>query len=122
MVRGIIAVKAAARKWEKFLADMDKGLKQGIIAFKRGALVSRRRTVDSSVDQERQYKLIMLKVRMQKELCTLGEHVYASIATDNNRNPGLDAKVKDITAHIKRHEAEITQLERKRGNVREQKQ
>ena len=94
------------------MADVEKGLKQGIIAFKRGPLIVRRERGTLGDEGKRQHKLIALKAKVHKELSVLGARVYSLVVAKAYANMALDAKVKDITAHIKRYDAEITHLER----------
>lgn len=100
-------------KWDTIKKDLQRGLDQGFIAMKKGVLIARKKAGDLSEEGNRQYKLIMLKTKVHKDLLALGARVYSLVAANNNKNSALDAKVKDITAHIKRYEAEITLLEKK---------
>ena len=59
------------------MADVEKGLKQGIIAFKRGTLIVRRERGTLSDEGKRQHKLIALKAKVHKELSVLGARVYS---------------------------------------------
>ncbi len=96
------------------MADVGNGLNDGIVAVKRGAIVVSRRAENLSEEGKRQYRLISLKVKVHKELSALGARVFALVAGHRKKNPALDATVMDITAHIKRYEAEIESLEKKR--------
>jgi hypothetical protein len=98
-------------KWTKLKADLETGLEEGIVALKKGTIVVRKRTGDLTDEGKRQYKLMALKSKLHNGLSDLGARVYLLVAEKGRKNPAADAKVKDITAQLKRYEAEIALLE-----------
>jgi hypothetical protein len=98
--------------WDKLKADVGKGLKEGLVAVKKGAMVVRKRTGELTEEGKRQYKLIALKIKAHNGIYDLGVRVYSLVAAKAGKDPARDAKVKDITAQLKRYEAEIALLEK----------
>lgn len=99
-------------EWGKLKADLEAGLKQGLVSVKEGIMVVKKRAVELTDEGERQHKLIALKTKMRNGFCDLGARVYSLVAGKGGENPAQDAKVKDIAAHLKRYEAEIGLLEK----------
>ena len=99
-------------EWTELRADLQTGFREGIVALKNGAMVARKRAADLTEEGIRQYKLIALKTKMHNGFSDLGARVYSLVAAKSGKNPAADAKVKDITAQLKRYEAEIAVLEK----------
>jgi hypothetical protein len=98
-------------KWTELKNDLETGLRDGIVAFKKDAMIVRKRAGELTEEGKRQYRLIALKTRMHNGISDLGARVYALVAK-GAENPARDFKVKDITAQLKRYEAEISLLEK----------
>ncbi len=98
--------------WVILKKSIGKWLKKGVVVFQRGTLVVKRQESAMSEDGKRQYQLMVLKTKVHNGISELGARVYSLLGAKKD-NPATDAKVKDITAHIKRYEAEITLLEKK---------
>jgi hypothetical protein len=101
-------------KWAELRNDLETGLKEGIVALKQGALVARKRATALTEEGKRQYKLISLKTKMHNGFSSLGARVFMLVSAKSGKNPAQDAKVKDITAQLKKYEAEIALLEKTR--------
>ena len=100
------------QKWAELKADLETGLRDGLVTFRKGAMIVRKRTGESAAGRTDRYKLIALKTKVHNGICNLGARVYALAATAGQRNPARDARVKDITAQLKRYEAKIVLLEK----------
>ncbi len=100
-------------KWVKLKADLETGLKEGIVALKKGVVVVKKRTGELTEEGKRQYKLMALKSKLHNGFSDLGARVYSLAATKGRKNLEADAKVKDIMAQLKRYDAEIVFLERR---------
>jgi hypothetical protein len=98
--------------WGKLKADVEKALQQGMLAVKKGAMVAKKKAEELTVEGERQYQILSLKVKVHRGMSDLGARVY-SLLGSKDKNPALDAKVKGIAAQIKKHEREIGLLEKK---------
>jgi predicted nucleic acid-binding Zn-ribbon protein len=97
--------------WTKVKKDLQKGVDEGLAFVKEGAAVVMRKAEELTDEGKKRYILYEMKAKVQKEIAELGGHVYDLSA--QMRNPMLDSKVKDITARIRRLEAEIQKLEGK---------
>ena len=97
--------------WNTIKADLEKGLNQGLVAVKKGALEVKKKAGELSEEGKRQYKLISLKTKVHKSMSELGARVY-SLTQSSRKNPLLDARVKDIVARISKNETSILSLER----------
>lgn len=102
--------------WNKVNADLEKGLNQGLVAIKKGALVVKRKAEELNDEGKRRYKLISLKAKMHKGISELGARVYALMRAGRG-NPLLDPRVKDITAQIRKNESAIVSLETGRKKI-----
>jgi hypothetical protein len=100
-------------KWTKLKADLEAGLREGIIALHKGVIVVKKRTGELTEEGKRHYRLMVLKSKLHNGFSDLGARVYSLVAAKGRENPAADAKVKDITAQLKRCEAEIASLEKK---------
>jgi hypothetical protein len=98
--------------WDKLKSDVGKGLKQGVVAVKKGAMIVKKKAGELTEESKRQYKILSLKTKVHQGIADLGARVY-SLMSGKGRNPALDAKVKDLAAQIRRYESEIATLERK---------
>jgi hypothetical protein len=96
--------------WDKLKADLEKGLQQGLVAVKKGAMVAKKKAEELTVEGKRQYKILSLKAKAHKGISDLGARVYAIMGT-TAKNPAQDAKVKELAAQIKKMEIEIALLE-----------
>ena len=99
-------------KWAELKADLEIGFREGIVALKKGAMVARKSASELTEEGMRQYKLIALKTKMHNGFSALGVRVYSLVTAKGMKNPATDTKVKDITAQLKRYEAEILLLEK----------
>lgn len=97
--------------WNKVKADLEKGLNQGMVAVKKGALVVRKKAGELSEEGKRQYTIISLKAKMHKGMSELGAQVYG-LMISKRKNPILDPGVQDILARIRKYEATILALEK----------
>lgn len=95
--------------WKKLKTDMEKGLKQGLLAVREGAMVARKRAGELSEEGKRQYKIMGLKAKVHQGISDLGARVYSVMSS--RKNPALDARVKDIVAQVKKYESQIASLE-----------
>jgi hypothetical protein len=102
--------------WEIIKRDMGRWLKKGFVVCRCGTLIVKRKADEMNEEGKRQFQLIELKAKVHNRISDLGARVYSLLATKSD-NPALDTKVKDITAHIKRYQAEITRLEEKQRKV-----
>jgi hypothetical protein len=102
--------------WEAIKRDMGRCLKKGFVVYRRGTLIVKRKADAMNEEGKRQSQLIELKAKVHNRISDLGARVYSLLATKRD-NPALDTKVKDITAHIKRYQAEITRLEEKKRKL-----
>lgn len=96
--------------WDKLKADLEKGLQQGLVAVRKGAMVAKKKAEELTVEGKRQYKILALKAKAHKAISDLGARVYELMGT-KAKNPALDAKVKELAAQIKKWESEIVLLE-----------
>lgn len=96
--------------WDKLKADLEKGLQQGLVAVKKGAMVAKKKAEELTVEGKRQYKILALKAKAHKAISDLGARVYELMGT-KAKNPALDSKVKELAAQIKKWEFEIALLE-----------
>jgi hypothetical protein len=99
--------------WNTLKADLEKGLNQGLVAVKRGALAVKKKTGELSEEGQRQYRLITLKAKVNRSMSELGARVYM-LMHSGRTNPLLDAKVKDIAARIGKDRSTIVSLEKTR--------
>ncbi|HXN07514.1 MAG TPA: hypothetical protein VN944_10690 [Nitrospiria bacterium] len=97
--------------WNKIKADLEKELKQGVLAFKKGAMVVKEKADQLSEEGLRQYKILSLKTKVYKGISDLGARVY-SLMGSKGKNPALDTKVKGIAAQIKKYKTEIASLDK----------
>jgi hypothetical protein len=98
--------------WNAIKADLEKGLNQGLVAIRKGALEVKKKAGELSDEGKRQYKLISLKTKVHKGMSDLGARVYSLVHSGRKSNPLLDARVKDIVAQISKHESTILTLEK----------
>jgi hypothetical protein len=98
-------------KWDGFQADLNRGLKKGILTIGDSGLVVNRKTVQLSEADKIQFKILALKLKAHQQMTHLGARVYSLIGFRGG-NPGLDPNVKDITARIRRYETEIAVMEK----------
>lgn len=98
--------------WNKVKADLEKGLKQGLVAIKKGALVVKKKAGELSEEGRKQYRIIELKAKAHKSISELGARVYA-VMNSRTKNPAQDARVKDIIAQIKKYQSQIASLEKR---------
>jgi hypothetical protein len=97
--------------WDKLKSDVGKGLKQGVVAVRKGAMVVKKKAGELTEEGKRQYKILSLKTKVHQGIADLGARVY-SLMGERKKNPVLDSRVKDLAAQIKRHESEIALLEK----------
>ncbi|HUJ18361.1 MAG TPA: hypothetical protein VL197_10255 [Nitrospirota bacterium] len=98
-------------RWGRLRTDLAKGHTQGLLGITKGAVVPKKRTDLSTEQDKRNYKIISLKLKVHRGISDLGARVY-SLMWSRKKNPGLDPRVKDITARIKRYETEIEFMEK----------
>ncbi len=99
--------------WSKVKRDLQKGVDEGLAFVKEGAAVVIRKAEELTDEGKKRYILYEMKAKVQKEIAELGGQVYDLSA--KMKNPMLDTKIKEITARIKRLEAEILKLEGKQA-------
>jgi len=99
--------------WEKIKSDIQKGIKEGIGIVKEGAIVVRTKAEELTEEGKKRLKVFELKTKVQRDLSELGGKVYALSA--KGKNPFLDSKVKAVIARVKKAEARIVTLERKKA-------
>jgi hypothetical protein len=98
-------------RWNKIKADLEKELEQGMLAFKKGAMVVKEKAGELSEEGMRQYRILSLKAKVYKGISDLGARVY-SLMGSKRKNPALDNKVREIAAQIKKYKTDIASLER----------
>jgi hypothetical protein len=101
--------------WTKVKGDLQKGVKEGMEAFREGATVVRKKTEELTAEGKRRLKVYDLKKTVRHEIAELGGRVY-DLKAKKNKNPYLDARVKATIGRIKRLEDRIAKLE---GKVKE---
>ncbi|HYA85580.1 MAG TPA: hypothetical protein VEI57_00740 [Nitrospirota bacterium] len=99
-------------KWTALRTDLQTGFREGMVALKKGTMVARKRADEVTEEGLHRHKLIALKVKMHNLFSDLGVRVYSLIAAKGGKNPATDTTVKDITAQLKRYDAEISLLEK----------
>jgi hypothetical protein len=99
--------------WKKLKSDVGRGLEKGMVAAKKGAIVAGKKAEELTDEGRRQVRIMVLKSKVHNGISELGARVYA-LTGRRSRNPMLDAKVKDMVTKIRKYEAEITSLEKKR--------
>ncbi len=97
--------------WNKIKGDLEKGLNQGLAAFRTGAIAVRKKAGELGDEGKKQYRILSLKTKMHKSMSDLGARVY-SLMHSGQKNPLLDSRVKDIAAQISKHESMIIALEK----------
>ena len=97
--------------WSKVKKDLQKGVDEGLAFVKEGAAVVMRKAEELTDEGKKRYILYEKKSKVQKEIAELGGQVYD--LSGKMKNPMLDTKIKEITARIRRLEAEIMKLEGK---------
>lgn len=97
--------------WSKVKRDLQKGVDEGLAFVKEGAAVVIRKAEELTDEGKKRYVLYEMKAKVQKEIAELGGQVYD--LSVKMKNPMLDTKIKEITARIRRLEAEILKLEGK---------
>jgi hypothetical protein len=100
--------------WTKVKGDLQKGVKEGMEAFREGATVVRKKTEEITAEGKRRLKIYDLKKTVRHEITELGGRVYDLKA--KTKNPYLDTRVKSTIGRIKRLEGRIANLE---GKVKE---
>ena len=99
--------------WTKVKKDLQSGVDEGLAFVKEGAAVVIRKAEELTDEGKKRYILYEMKAKVQKEIAELGGKVYDLSA--KMKNPMLDTKIKEITARIKRLEAEILKIEGKQA-------
>ncbi len=99
--------------WTKVKKDLQDGVDEGLAFVKEGAAVVIRKAEELTDEGKKRYILYEMKAKVQKEIAELGGKVYDLSA--KMKNPMLDTKIKEITARIKRFEAEILKIEGKQA-------
>jgi len=95
--------------WEAVKKDLQRGLREGIEAFREGAVYIRQKAEILTDEGKRQFKLAELRSNVQKELTELGGAVYD--AAGRMENPLLDRKVKSSLNRVKKLEAALSRLQ-----------
>jgi hypothetical protein len=98
--------------WDNVKKDLQKGWKEGMEAFKEGAIVVREKAELLTEEGKRRYKVYEIKTKVQKEIADLGGKIYE--LSPKPGNPLSNSKVKTIIAKIQKLEAQIKKLEGKR--------
>jgi hypothetical protein len=98
--------------WETIKNDLQKGVEQGLVAMKKGALIARKKAEALTEEGKRQYQLVTLKAKVHKRISDLGARVYALMGS-RAKNPALDAKVRDMVSQLKKLESQVIKLEKK---------
>lgn len=97
--------------WEKLKKDIGTGLEKGAVAFKKGALVVKKKAGELTEEGKRQYKIMTLKSRVHSQMADLGARVYAVMGS-RSKNPATDATVKDLVLQIRKNEMKVASLMR----------
>lgn len=95
--------------WETVQKDLQQGLREGIDAFREGAVYLRKKAEILTDEGKRQFKLAELRSNVQRELTELGGAVYD--ASGRMENPLLDRKVKASLNRVRKLEATLTRLQ-----------
>jgi hypothetical protein len=98
--------------YQKIKGDLQKGIKEGITVVKERAAVVKEKVEELTEEGKKQYNIFLLKTKVQKEISELGGRVYDLSA--KLKNPMVDRKVKALIARIKKLEAKVTRLEKKK--------
>jgi hypothetical protein len=98
--------------WEKVRKDLQKGWKEGVEAFKEGAIVVRKKAEELTEEGKKKYKIYDLKTKVHKEISELGGRVYD--LRSKVKNPMDNDKIKEVISRLKRLESQITKLEGKK--------
>jgi len=97
--------------WEKIKKELQNELEKGLGVIKNGAIVIQKKAEKLTEEGKRQYKMLSAKTKIHDAMRDLGAKVYMVMSGRRNKNPALDAGVKDIISHIKSLEAELAKLE-----------
>jgi hypothetical protein len=97
--------------WDGVKKDLQKGWKEGLEAFKEGAVVVREKAEELTDEGKRRYAMHEIKTKVQKEIADLGGKVYE--LSPKTGNPLANKKVQTIIAKVKKLESELKKLERK---------
>lgn len=97
--------------WDGVKKDLQKGWKEGIEAFKEGAVVVREKAEELTEEGKRRYAVHEIKTKVQKEIADLGGKVYE--LSSKTGNPLSNKKVQNIIARVNKLETELKRLERK---------
>jgi hypothetical protein len=95
--------------WEDLKKDLQKSLEKGMEAVKKGALTARKRAGEVTEEGKKQYKVLLLQVKVERSISKLGARVYSLLKSKSAKNPALDASVKEIVAAIRKAEAQIAE-------------
>ncbi|MDH4162633.1 MAG: hypothetical protein OEW15_08080 [Nitrospirota bacterium] len=98
--------------WEGIKKDIRKGIKEGYIAMKEGALVASKKAGELTEEGKKQYKILELKTKIHKIMHDLGGRVYELMGSSSRvKSPVSDRVVKEMVAQIRGYEAQIAALE-----------
>ncbi len=95
--------------WDTIKKDVQKGIKEGMSVMKEGAAVAREKAEELTAEGKRRYKILDLKMKIQREMSELGGKVYDLSA--RVKNPLADKSVKGVIGKIKKLETQIMKIE-----------
>jgi hypothetical protein len=99
--------------WENIKKELQNELEKGFAVIKNGVIVVQKKAEELTEEGKRQYKMLSTKAKIHDAMRELGAKVYMLMRGARIKNPALNAGVKDITARIKKLEAELAKLEGK---------
>ncbi len=100
--------------WDEIKNDIRKGIREGYVAMKEGALVASKKAGELTEEGKKRYKVLELKTRIHKVMHDLGGRVYTLMAASGRaKSPAGDSGVKEMVAQIRAYEAQIAVLEQK---------
>lgn len=87
---------------DKIKEDLKKSFEGGIAVVKQGANVVSKRMTEITEESKRQYRMVDLKFKIERQMIELGGRTYEVL--QKAQDPATDKKVKSISAKIKKLE------------------
>jgi len=94
---------------DKIKEDLKKSFEGGIAVVKQGANVVSKRMTEITEESKRQYRMVDLKFKIERQMIELGGRTYEVL--QKAQDPATDKKVKSISAKIKKLEWQLNKLE-----------
>lgn len=96
--------------WERLKKEVESGIKKGVKAIRESSVVVKEKAGELSEKGKRQYRIFILKKKVQDLMAELGGKVYEMRAT--GKNPLTDTGIKQLLNRIAGLESQITELEK----------